>query len=125
MRVRSVLRLGVGVLALVAATTHPTRATASTTPVTFEWVTVGDPGNARDTEVMASDRTTGYGSVPYTYDIGKYLITTAQYAAFLNGVASKSDPYLLYHPCLDHSACYNAGSGISRKGSPGNYHYSA
>ena len=35
--------------------------------VTFDWVTVGNPGNAGDTEVMGTDGTTGYGSVPYTY----------------------------------------------------------
>src|SRR3954469_1203338 len=64
--------------------------------VSLAWVTVGAPGNAPDTEVMAADRTTGYGAVPYTFDIAKFLITNAQYAAFLNAVAHESDPYLLY-----------------------------
>ena len=48
--------------------------------VVIDWVTVGAPRNAPDTEVMAADRTTGYGAVPYKYDIGKFLITNAQYA---------------------------------------------
>jgi len=55
------------------------------------WVTVGNPGNAHDTQVM-NDRTTGYGSVCYTYQIGKYEVTAGQYTTFLNAVATTSDP---------------------------------
>ena len=29
----------------------------------MEWVTVGDPGNTPDTEIMSQDGTTGYGAV--------------------------------------------------------------
>ena len=72
---------------------------------------------------MAADRTTGYGSVTHRYRIAKFDITNAQYAKFLNAVASKTDPYLLYFPCMDRSACYGTGSGIVRTGSPGNYSY--
>jgi sulfatase modifying factor 1 len=58
--------------------------------VTFDWATVGDPGNAADTLVMnkgpAADSTTGYGSVGYTYQISKYDVTNSQYAQFLNAV---------------------------------------
>jgi formylglycine-generating enzyme required for sulfatase activity len=72
---------------------------------------------------MTDDRTTGYGAVPYTYEIAKYLVTNVQYAAFLNKVAKKSDPHLLYHPCLPSKTCYGAGSGIGRSGQPGNYTY--
>jgi hypothetical protein len=53
-------------------------------------VTVGDAGNAPDPD-------TGYGAVSYAYAIGKYDVTTAQYAAFLNSVATSSDPYGLYN----------------------------
>jgi len=42
--------------------------------VEIDWVTVGDPGNPADTEVM-SDGTTGYGSVDYVYRISKYEVT--------------------------------------------------
>ena len=35
-------------------------------PVVIEWVTVGDPCNEPDTEVM-NDGTTGYGAVAYEY----------------------------------------------------------
>jgi formylglycine-generating enzyme len=54
-------------------------------------VPVGDAGNV-------ADPLTGYGAVPYTYYMGKYDVTTGEYAAFLNGVATKSDPYGLYNP---------------------------
>jgi autotransporter-associated beta strand protein len=58
--------------------------------VTFDWATVGNPGNAPDTLVMnkgpAADFTTGYGSVGYTYQISKYDVTNAQYVQFLNTV---------------------------------------
>jgi hypothetical protein len=79
--------------------------------VTIDWVNVGDPGNTADT--------TGYGSVAYTYFIGKYEVTNAQYAEFLNAVA-RTDTYSLYHP--------NMGSGlggIARSGSAGSYTYTA
>ena len=43
--------------------------------VTFDWVTVGNPGNDADTLVMtkgpAADLTTGYGSVGYEYRIAR------------------------------------------------------
>ena len=62
----------------------------------LSFVTVGDPGNVADTTVMTTDSTTGYGSVPYAYQMGKYDVTLAQYSAFLNAVA-RSDPYGLYN----------------------------
>ena len=49
-------------------------------------VPVGNPGNAADTEVMTPDGTSGYGSVVYTYNIGKYEVTAGQYCEFLNAV---------------------------------------
>jgi sulfatase modifying factor 1 len=58
--------------------------------VTFDWVRVGAPGNAPDTEVMTccdgSTGTTGFGAVAYEFEISKYETTNAQYAAFLNAV---------------------------------------
>jgi hypothetical protein len=55
----------------------------------LEFVTVGNPGNAVDTA-------TGYGSVPYVYQMGKYDVTVGQYTAFLNAVAT-TDTYGLYN----------------------------
>jgi formylglycine-generating enzyme required for sulfatase activity len=91
----------------------------------MDWVTVGDPGNPPDDEVMLADRTRGYGSVPYTYKISKYLVTNAQYAEFLNAKASESDLLLLYFPLMDRAQGYGIGSGIIRTGGPGSYHYAA
>ena len=62
---------------------------AGTFPI--DLVPVGDPGNV-------ADPATGYGAVPYSYQIGKYDVTTSQYAAFLNAVATTSDAYGLYNP---------------------------
>ena len=45
-------------------------------------VQVGDAGNPADAY--------GYGSVPYVFRIGQHEITTAQYAVFLNSVATSS-----------------------------------
>ena len=89
--------------------------------VTIEWVTVGDPGNAPDTEVM-SDGTTGYGSVADVYRISKYETTNAQYAEFLNAKAA-SDPLGLYNTSMGSPTF--GWDGITRSGSSGSYSYSA
>jgi formylglycine-generating enzyme required for sulfatase activity len=78
--------------------------------VTIDWVTVGDPGNAADD--------TGFGAVAYTYQIGKYEVTNAQYAAFLNAVAA-TDTYSLYNTSMGSGI-----GGITRSGSSGSYTYS-
>jgi formylglycine-generating enzyme required for sulfatase activity len=101
------------------------RAAEEQPKVDIEWVVVGDPGNAADDAVMLGDRTTGYGAVDYEYEVSKYLVTNTEYAAFLNAVADESDPYLLWFPCMDHSACYGVGSGVARTGAPGDWHYAA
>jgi formylglycine-generating enzyme required for sulfatase activity len=63
--------------------------------VTMAWTPIGNPGNRADTAVMG-DGTTGYGSVPYAYNIGTYEVTNAQYTEFLNAKA-KSDPLDLWN----------------------------
>lgn len=126
---RSVHRRGaVGlavVLCAVAVVGQSASAARSHETLRIDWVTIGNAGNPADTTVMAADRTTGYGSVPYTYRITKFDITNTQYAAFLNAVTRTSDPYLLFFPCMDRSQCYKLGSGIARTGSAGNYSYAA
>jgi sulfatase modifying factor 1 len=87
---------------------------ADVSAITVDTVPVGNPGNA-------PDPTTGYGSVPYTYNIGTYDVTIGQYAAFLNAVAAV-DPYGLYTAQM--STDLNA-AGIARSGSSGSYSYSA
>ena len=76
--------------------------------VSFELVTVGDPGNEADS--------TGYGAVAYTFQISKYETTVDQYVAFLNANA-KTDTYSLFDGRMSGS--------ISRLGSDGNYVYAA
>ncbi|MGA2232083.1 MAG: SUMF1/EgtB/PvdO family nonheme iron enzyme [Tepidisphaeraceae bacterium] len=82
--------------------------------VSVQFVTVGDPGNAPDTN--------GLGSVPYTFQMGECDITAGEYTEFLNAVAT-TDPYGLYdlnmNPASGFAAC-----GIVRTGNPGTYSYS-
>lgn len=84
---------------------------ASAWTTAIDMVSVGDAGNANDS--------TGYGAVGYDYHIGKYEVTNAQYATFLNSVAA-ADPYGLYNASM--AGTYG---GISRSGSSGSYSYTA
>lgn len=74
---------------------------------------VGDPGNQPDV--------TGRGSVPYIFRIGTYEVTHADYAEFLNSVATIDDPHEVYIFALDVS--YWIQGGIRRLGEPGSYNY--
>jgi formylglycine-generating enzyme required for sulfatase activity len=80
--------------------------------ITIDMVPVGDPDNTGDTRVM-NDGTTGYGSVGYTYNIGKYEVTAGQYTAFLNAVAGVDTSYGLYNTNMSDTS---SGSGIARSG---------
>ncbi len=77
-----------------------------------QFVSVGDPNNP-------PDPATGYGAVPYVYQMGKYDVTVGQYCQFLNAVA-KTDPYGLYNSYM--STDYSTIK-INQSGSPGNYSY--
>ncbi len=99
-------------------------------PVTGQWsgagslefVMVGDPGNAADTRT-ALDGVSHFGAVGYTYQMGRYDVTSSQYAAFLNAVAVV-DPYGLYGPMMAPVGPGTAYCGILRSGNPGSYSYS-
>lgn len=71
--------------------------------VTIDWVTVGNVGNSGQ---LTGDPQTFWGSavvgaVAYEYRIGKYEVTNAQYAEFLNGVdQSGSNNLGLYSPAM-------------------------
>ncbi len=83
--------------------------------VSFDWVTVGDPGNAADTSTNCT--AANCGSVSYVYYVTTYEVTNAQYAELLNQKAA-TDPLELYNT--------NMGSGqggITRSGSSGSYTY--
>ena len=73
------------------------------------YVAVGNPGNPKDTQWN-----TARGKVDYVYDISKFKVSNAEYAAFLNAVARKSDP---------HNLMVSGGGEIIREGEEGNYTY--
>jgi formylglycine-generating enzyme required for sulfatase activity len=85
--------------------------------VVMEWVTVGDPGNVGD---GANCWNPPCGAVPYRYLIGRYEVTNAQYAEFLNAVAATdTEAHGLYN-----SDMASGRGGIARSGNPGSYSYS-
>src|SRR5271167_4595907 len=57
----------------------------------LQFVPIGDPGNAADS--------TGYGAVAYTYQMGQFDVTVAQYTQFLNSVA-QTDAYALWNESM-------------------------
>jgi formylglycine-generating enzyme required for sulfatase activity len=89
--------------------------------IVIDTVPVGNPGNAGELSGAGAggfgpDRICG--SVGYTYNIGKYEVTAAQYTEFLNKVAA-TDTYGLYNTSM--SSGY--GCGIQRTGTSGSYTY--
>ena len=82
--------------------------TTTSASVSIDWVTVRNAGNA-------ADPLTGYGAVGYEYKIGKYEVTNAQYAEFLNAKAA-TDTHELYDSQMSRY-------GITRSGSIGSYTY--
>ena len=78
--------------------------------VTFDWATVGNPGNSADSF--------GFGAVDYDYRISKHEVTNAQYTNFLNAVAD-TDTHGLYNPVMDS----DARGGITQSGVSGSFSY--
>ncbi len=99
--------LGMRCLGALAAVLLPLAAGA----VTMDMVTISDTNNPANS--------TGYGSVGYTYQIGKYEVFNSQYAEFLNSVAA-TDTYGLYNINMDS----DARGGIIQNGSAGSFTYS-
>src|SRR5258708_473506 len=89
-RLRSIDRFRSAILTVAAllSVPHPIFAQYLCELPGLEWVSIGDVGNLNDT--------TGFGAVSYQYQITRYEITNAQYAAFLNAVARAGDPHQLY-----------------------------
>jgi hypothetical protein len=103
-------------LATAAAASLFVTTSAIAQPVTIDWSTVGNAGNAPDP--LNSNDVPGIGVVAYEYRIGTYEVTNAQYAAFLNSVAA-SDPNGLYNALMGS----DARGGITRSGTDGSYTY--
>ncbi len=83
--------------------------------ISIAMVPVGDAGNVADPE-------TGYGAVSYSYNIGEYDVTTGQYVAFLNSVATQSDTFGLYNSGMALGAVFPT-VGISQTLVSGSYSY--
>jgi len=107
--------LATGVLGGVCVT-RAQPAPAPAPAFAIETVTVGNPGNAGDPQQFQGI----FGAVGYVYAIGKYEVTTGQYAAFLNAVAA-TDTYGLYNVNM---WTHETGCKIQRTGSAGSYTYS-
>lgn len=85
--------------------------------ITLQTVTVGNPGNPPDMRYEYA----GVGGVGYTFQMGRYEITTSQYVSFLNAVAD-ADTYGLYWTEMGSLTPY-WGCNIQRTGFSGNYSY--
>ena len=85
--------------------------------LTTDWVTVGDPGNACDVQSQGC-----FGAVDSAYRISKYATTSAQYAEFLNAVAT-ADTRAPYHTSMGSPDVLQ--SGITRSRSPGSLAFSS
>lgn len=106
----------VAVLAAVFSAGMWTVSNPASAAVTFNWATVGNPGNAADAGNTSEPN--AYGAVGYTYRISKYEVTNSQYAEFLNAKAA-SDPLTLYSTSMSS----DARGGINRSGASGSYTY--
>lgn len=81
-----------------------------------ELVTVGDAGNAgHHIPFLDTKRPYPRGGVAHPYRIGKYEVSNADYAEFLNACARASDPWKLFDERM----------AIERSGGEGAYRYAA
>jgi len=104
---------------LVAVTSAVLSAcSAAQAVVTISWANVGDANNT------AND--VGLGSVAYRYAIAKFEVTNAQYADFLNSVATTGDTKALYNTnmagAVNGTNPFGLG-GINRSTVAGKYVY--
>ena len=76
------------------------------------FATIGDDNNL-------SDPDTSYGSISYSFQINKFLVTNDDFCAFLNS-AAKTDSRALYDARMGTDS---ARGGITRYGTQGSYYY--
>jgi formylglycine-generating enzyme required for sulfatase activity len=101
----------VGVVALLGSLA--VTACAQGVPV-YDWVTVGDPGNAADTAPA------GYGAVADSFQIMKFEFTNQQYTDFLNSVdPTGTNPNSVYSGNMGS----NARGGITNTGTTNGSRY--
>jgi formylglycine-generating enzyme required for sulfatase activity len=81
------------------------------------WTPIGNPANSCDPQPGGC-----YGAVAYSYEIGTYEVTNAQFAEFLNAKAAPTDPLFLYDVRMGNNPSWSSG-GIRRDGTPGSYTY--
>lgn len=84
-------------------------------PMLVEMVAVGNPGNLPDQDYGSG----AHGAVSYPYRIGKYEVSNAQYAQFLNAVAKTADSNGLHSTNMGQ----DPRGGITRTGPPGSFTY--
>jgi Sulfatase-modifying factor enzyme 1 len=97
---------------------------SSASAVTVALTTVGNPGNPCDPQNPDPQGAGGcFGGVGYSYSIGTYEVTNAQYAEFLNAKAAIDDPFGLYNPAMGTDTDFYSRGGIARTGSAGNSSY--
>lgn len=90
---------------MAAVVTATIASTALATPIALDFVTVGSPGNAPNTN--------GRGAVGYEYMIQDAEVTNAQYVAFLNAVdPNGTNPNGIYNPLMGS----NFRGGITNTG---------
>ena len=81
--------------------------------IDIDFVTIGNAGNVADTAVMG-DGTTGYGTVAYEYQIGKYEITNTQWNAFVSGAGYPTgNPSNAYDEAATNTGIQQPTNGVS------------
>ena len=89
--------------------------------VTFDWATVGNPGNAPDQLYTSSNPANlRFGAVANTYRISKHEVTNDQYTEFLNAVDPMgTNPNSVYSSFMGSNArggiAFNAGAASGSK----------
>ena len=66
----------------------------------------------------ADNRFGGYGRVDYPFRMARCAVSNADYAEFLNAVATQADPFGLYHPCMASGILGGIGEKPSASYSP-------
>jgi len=113
MKTNSLCRLATAALVALLLTSLAVP-NAHATPISIDWVTVGDPNNAADTSPS------GYGAVADTFRIMKFEFTNAHYTAFLNSVdPNGSNPNLIYNSSMGS----DARGGITNTGTTNGSRY--